>query len=285
MNEQFFIYNGIFFHSTEPVISAGSSSLRYGDGLFETMRMQEGKILNYNFHCERLFHGMEILQFEVPEYFSADFFLNAANILLLKNFHGKNAKIRLMIFRNDGSIFDAENTFLGYILETFPLFEKIELNENGLVIDVFPDAGKSCDRFSNLKSNNYLTSVMAGLFANKNKLNDAIILNAFGRVCESAVSNIFIINGNKIFTPPLSEGCVAGISRRMMLEKLSFKNFIVTEKKLLTEELFAADELFLTNSIQPVRWVKSFGAKKYQNKKIKEIFKTIIENYQINQQK
>jgi branched-chain amino acid aminotransferase len=280
MNGHFFCYDGNFFLSGEPVISAGNRSLRYGDGLFETMRMQEGRILNYDFHLERLFQGMKILQFEVPEYYSPDFFLDAANKLLLKNFSGKNARIRLMVFRGEGGIFDPENHFPHYILETFFLSEKMKLNENGLVVDVFPDAAKSCDLFSNLKSNNYLTSVMAGLFANKNKLDDAIILNAFGRVCESAISNIFIVKGNNIFTPPLSEGCVAGVTRRWMLEKFCLKNFVVTEKNLSTDELLAADEFFLTNSIQPVRWVKSFGAKKYKNEIAKKIFEYIYEKYQ-----
>jgi branched-chain amino acid aminotransferase len=183
-----------------------------------------------------------------------------------------------MVFRSAGGIFEAENNFPDYILETFPLSEKIGLNENGLVIDAFPDARKSCDLFSNLKSNNYLVSVMAGLFAKKNNLNDAIILNAPGRVCESAISNIFILNGNNIFTPPLSEGCVAGVMRRWMLEKFSYKSYSVNEKNLSINELLAADEVFLTNSIQPIRWVKRFRQRTYENEKIKEIFRNIYES-------
>jgi branched-chain amino acid aminotransferase len=278
MNGHFFIYNGQFFLSGTPVISAGNRALRYGDGLFETIRMSKGRILNMEFHFERLFSGMNILQFNIPEYFSPEFFVQKVNELLLKNFHGENARIRLMIFRGEGGIFDSENHTCDYIIETWPLSEKIELNEDGLIVDIFPDARKSCDPFSNLKSNNYLPSLMAGLFAKKNKLNDAIILNAFDRVCESAIANIFIIKDVNIYTPPLSEGCVAGIMRRWILEKFPFKNYNVIEKNFSIDDLLMADEVFLTNSIQLIRWVKKIRKKNYGNEKVKEIFQCVIQN-------
>ena len=98
-----------------------------------------------------------------------------------------------MIFRGNGGIFDPENNFQIILLKAGRLHTGMQLNENGLVIDVFPGAKKSCDSFSNLKSNNYLPYVMAGLYAKKNKLNDCIVLNSFDRICDSAIANIFII--------------------------------------------------------------------------------------------
>ena len=278
MNEHFFIYNDQFFLSGKPVISAGNRSLRYGDGLFETMRMHEGRILNIDFHFDRLFSGLNLLQFENLKSFVPHHLIKKINDLLSKNSHGKNARIRLMVFRGNGGIFDAENNFPNYIIETWTLPEKIELNENGLIVDIFPDARKSCDQFSNLKSNNYLPFAMAGLFAKKNKLNDAIVLNAPDRVCESVIANIFIIKDENIFTPPLSEGCVAGVMRRWMLEKFSFKNYIIIEKILSIDDVLNADEFFLTNSIHPIRWVQNFRGKMFENKKVKGIFQYILQN-------
>ena len=280
MDEHFFIYNDRFFLAGQPVISAGNRALRYGDGLFETMRMDKGRILNIEFHFDRLFVGLSLLQFENRKTFTPDFLARKINTLLIKNNHEKNARIRLMVFRGDGGIFDAENNLPNYIIETWPLAEKIELNENGLIVDVFPDAGKSCDQFSNLKSNNYLPSVMAGLFAKKNKLDDAIVLNAFDRVCESAIANIFIIKDENIYTPPLSEGCVAGVMRRWMLEEFSLKNYVVVEKKLSINEVLNADEFFLTNSIHLVRWVKSFRWKVYENVGVEEIFEHVLKKFE-----
>ncbi len=277
MNEHFFVFNGRFFRVGEPVISARNRALLYGDGLFETMRMQRGVILNKEFHFERLFHGMKLLQFDIPQGFTTDFFINAANELLLKNGHGENARIRLMVFRGEGGIFDNENNFPNYILETWPLSEKIELNKKGLIVDVFADLKKSTDPFSNIKSNSYLPSVMAGKFAQKNNLDDAVLLNVFGRICETSISNIFIIKDNAIFTPPLSEGCIAGIMRRFMLEKFSSEKYPVWEKELSMEDLLTADELFLTNSLFLLKWVKRFRNKDYTNEKVKEIFESIVQ--------
>ena len=272
MNEHFFIYNNEFFREGVPVIKPQNRSFRYGDGLFETMRMHEGKILNMDFHFERLLAGMRLLQMEIPGFFSVKFFTDTVNELLIKNSIFQNARIRLMVFRGEEPIYEIENNSVNYLIETFPLPGKIQINEEGLVIDVFLAGGKSCDIFSNVKSNNYLTSLMAARFASKNNLDEAIILNAFGRVCESAIANIFIIKNNMIITPPLSEGCVAGVMRRWILEKLSLKNLKIEEKELSLEDLLSADELFLTNSIQPVRWVKQFRDKFYTHQNSKAIF-------------
>jgi branched-chain amino acid aminotransferase len=181
----------------------------------------------------------------------------------------------MMVFRGDGNVYDTENNDANIIIETFELNDTIELNENGLVADIFTGAKKSCDPFSNLKSNNALASVMARLFAKQNNLDDTIILNCYNRVCESSIANVFIIKDEKIFTPPLSEGCIAGTLRRWMLGNFSSKKYVVSEKNLSVDDLFQADELFLTNSIQPIRWVKNIGEKIYDNRITKEIFKEV----------
>ena len=278
MKEHFFIYNSEFFRVGMPVISIQNRSFRYGDGLFETMRMYNGKIINADFHFERLFAGMRVLEFETPPKFSATYSTDAVNELLLKNSIFKYAKIRLMVFRGDEGIFEIENNSTNYIIEAFPFSEKIELNEKGVELDIFPDGGKSISRFSNLKSNNYLSLVMAARFAKTNNLDDAIILNDFERVCESSIANIFIIKGSEIFTPLLSEGCVAGTMRRWFLEKFELKNYMVAEKALSINDLLNADELFLTNSLYLLKWVKKIRNKTYTNLKIKEIFKEVIQN-------
>jgi branched-chain amino acid aminotransferase len=152
------------------------------------------------------------------------------------------------------------------------------LNEDGLAVDIFPDARKSCDLFSNIKSNNYLPYVMAGLFAKKNQLSDTIILNSHERVCETSTANIFIVKDNNIYTPPLSEGCVAGTIRRRILEKVSLENYRVSEKILSIDDVLEADEFFFTNAIHPVRWVKNFRNKTYENRIVKEIYQSLVKN-------
>jgi branched-chain amino acid aminotransferase len=277
MKEHFFIYNNKVYPANFAVITSGNRSLRYGDGLFETMKMVKGQIINKEFHFERLFNGLSLLQFEIPKIFNAPFLEKKINRIAVKNKHTNVTRIRLMLFRGNGGIFDPENLLPNYIIETSSLPLENQLNETGLVIDVFPDAKKSCDLFSNLKSNNYLPYVMAGLFAKKNKLNDCIVLNSFERICDSAIANIFIIDDNNIYTPPLTEGCVAGTMRRWMLERFDLKKYPVSEKKLSVNDVLNADEFFLTNSISHLRWVKKFRDKNYSNRKIKEIYSHILQ--------
>lgn len=277
MTELFFIYNNRFYPANTPVISSGNRSLRYGDGLFETMKLTKGNIINKDFHFERLFKGLNILEFKIPKTLNTSFFEKKINELVIKNKHFTSARIRLMIFRGSGGILDPENLHPNYIIESWSLNNERSLNENGLVVDVFTDAKKSCDIFSNIKSNNYLPYVMAGLYAKKNKLNDCIVLNCFDRVCDSAIANIFIIEKDTIFTPPLSEGCVAGIMRRWMLEKFTLKIYKIIEKPLSINDILNADEFFLTNSIYRLRWVKSFREKKYANNISKEIYNYILQ--------
>ena len=278
MTELFFIYNNKFYPANTPVISSGNRSLRYGDGLFETMKIIKGKIINKEFHFERLFNGLALLQFDLPQNFSSIFLEKKINEIVKKNKHSASARIRLMIFRGDGGIFDPENLHPNYIIESWPLLNEMQINENGLIVDVFPGAKKSCDSFSNLKSNNYLPYLMAGLYAKKNKINDCVVLNSFGRVCDSAIANIFIIKKDKIFTPPLSEGCVAGVMRRWMLEKFYLKKYNILEKNISINDIENADEFFLTNSIYNLRWVKNFKEKNYSNKISKEIYSYILQH-------
>lgn len=276
MVEHFFCYNNRFYSADIAVINPGNRSLRYGDGLFETMKMVDGKIINKDFHFERLFNGLFILQFDVPKNFTPSFLEEKIKATASKNKHNHATRIRLMIFRGNGGIFDPENLLPNYIIETFVLPNN-QLNENDLIVDIFPDSKKSCDIFSNLKSNNYLPYVMAGLYAKKNKLDDSIVLNSLDRICDSAIANIFIIEGNNIYTPPLAEGCVAGIMRRWMLEKFSMEKYTVSEKNLSINDLLTADEFFLTNSIYHLRWVKQFREKRYGNKISKEIYEHILQ--------
>ncbi len=277
MNEQFFIFNNKFYDNDSFVISPSNRGLRYGDGLFETMKSIKGKIINEDFHFERLFTGLALLKFEIPKAFNKDFILNKIKELCTKNKHNEVARIRLMIIRGSGGIFDPENLFPNYIIESWKLAGTSELNVNGLVIDLLPGAKKSCDSFSHLKSNNYLPYIMAGLYAKENKLNDCIVLNSFERICDSAIANVFIIKGNEIITPPLSEGCVAGTMRRWMLEKFNLEDYKVVEKKLEEDDLLHADECFLTNSIYYLRWVKNFRDKKYTNTSVKKIYNHILQ--------
>jgi branched-chain amino acid aminotransferase len=234
-------FNGSYIHSEESFINADNRGLRYGDGLFETIKVADNKIHLASYHFERLFSSMKTLQFDIPEFFTAENLSEQILSLCEKNDHQDSARVRVIVFRGNGKLFDAENNFPNYIIQTEEIpNKKFSINENGLVVDIFEDGRKSCDKFSNIKSNNFLIYAMAAIYAKKNQLDDCFILNSYDRVCESTISNIFCIKDKIIYTPALSEGCVAGIMRRFLLEKIPDLSFLMLMKfslQILFQEL------------------------------------------------
>lgn len=262
----FLFYNGKISKTGKPLLSPDNRSFRYGDGFFSTMKMVNGKIQLSDYHFERLFSSLELLQFQKPVYFTREYLEEQAVTLAKKNYHHKLARIRLTVFRGDGGLYDVDNHFPHHLIQSWALKPaNNHLNENGLVIDVFKDAKKVCDLFSPVKSNNYLSYVMAALWAKQHKLNDAVLLNPYNRIADSTIANVFIVKDGIVRTPALTEGAVDGVMRRHILHSLRKENMPVEETELTVDDLKEAAEIFLTNSIYGIRWVKQFGESGYTN--------------------
>lgn len=271
----YFNHNGKIIAADVPVIPASDHSYRYGDGLFETMKVIGGEISLANLHFDRLFSGLKILKIEPSVFFTREKIAGEITTLCKKNNCEKKARVRFSVSRGSGGLNDCDNHF-SYLIECWPLSPAIDSwNENGLVIDIFPDARKPIDQFSNLKSANYLPYVMAAIWAKENKLNEALVLNAANRVCDATTANIFWVKEGEIFTPNLGEGCVAGVMRKHILDFILLKptlGFQLKEAVCDEGEIFNADEIFLTNSIHGIRWVKQCGKKIYSNKVTSKIY-------------
>lgn len=260
----FIVYNGQFLSADKPLFTADNRSFRYGDGIFETMKLYQQKILLADLHFERLLASMRLMRFEAPSYYTPDYFSGLIRELCQKNNVSRLARIRLTVFRADGGLYDPENHFPHFLIQAWELRKSIfELNSSGLVIDVYPDAQKSCDKLANLKSNNCLPYIMAAMHAKEQRLNDCLLLNAKKRVADATIANVFVVKGKTIFTPPLTEGAVCGVMRKALLGLES--NFSIKEKPLTIEELEEADEVFLTNAIYGIRWVGRFRETAYGN--------------------
>ena len=270
-------YNGRFYQTNDLLISANNRSFRYGDGFFETMKIIDGKIVLRDYHFERLFSSLELLQFDKPDYFTPQYLEEQITELVLKNKHSKLARIRLMIFRGDGELYGTQNNFPNYIIQTWERKETYnQLNKDGFVIDIFKDARKACDNYSHVKSNNYLPYIMASLWAQKNKLNDAIVLNAYDRIADTTIANIFILKDGIIKTPLLTEGCVSGVMRRHLLKCMRDEGMPVEETSLTVEDIMQAREVFLTNAGYGIRWVKQCAKSEYRNEFAEMLYKKFI---------
>ncbi len=268
----FINYNGKFIDGSNPIIQANNRGFRFGDGIFETMKLKKGKIIFLDEHLSRLWQGLKRFQFDLPKLFTPDYLESQILALVQKNKHSA-ARIRLTVFRGNGGLYDPENLYPNFIIESWDLPETNgDLNENGLQCILFKDALKSIDLYSNLKHNNYLPYLMGAIQAKKMKCNDAIIFNSNFNICDSTIANVFLIKENIIYTPALSEGCIAGVMREFIINELRKNNFNVVEQTISERELANADEVFLTNSIYNMRWVSAIDSFNYQNKMTREIY-------------
>lgn len=274
---EYFIYNGKTYKEESPILSVNSRGLRYGDGLFETIKSIKGELQFIDEHLARLWKGLQVLQFNIPKHFTPEYLQDEIFALLKKNSHEKMARIRLTVFRGDGGLYDEINHKPHYLLQSWPLVDDAgEWNSNGLVLGIYTDVKKSCDILSNLKHNNFLPYSMAAIHAKTKKWNDAVLENTEGGVCDTTIANLFLIKDGVIYTPALAQGCIAGIIRKFLINRLTAANYKIIEGRLTGDDLDAADEVFLTNSIYNLRWVQSLGEKKYTNIQTQKIYTTVF---------
>jgi branched-chain amino acid aminotransferase len=270
--------NGKWLNEAKANISINNRSFRYGDGVFETIRLSNGQVLLWQHHWDRLSSALQTLQFQVPSFFTATYLQQQVLELTHKNGHQQLARIRLTIFRGNGGLYDPENHFPNCLIQSWPLNEALQSpNTNGLVIGIYQNGLKAADGLANLKSNNYLLYAMAALHARQQHWNDALVLNHRGTLADATIANLFILKDGMAITPPLSDGPVAGTMRRHLLEQLPAIGFEVKEQSLVPEDLLLADEVFLTNAIYGIKWVQRLEEKSYGCRQTTGIYQQIIQ--------
>lgn len=263
---KYFIYNEAILKSGKLIFSADNRSYRYGDGCFETMKITNGDIALSHYHFERFFSSLNTLKLKSATYFTHGYLTEQIKNLAAKNNHSHLARIRLTVFRNDNNPEENKDCSSSYTIQTWQLNEEtLKFNKAGLITALFKDAKKTCDNFSHIKSNNYLPYTMASIWARENKLDDAFLLNSFNRIADASIANIFIVKNGKIKTPALNEGCIAGVMRRHLIKCIKEENIPFEEGLIETEDLPEAHEIFLTNAIRGIRWVKQFDKSNYSN--------------------
>lgn len=259
-------YNGKLLAAGTPFLDAGSRAFRYGDGLFETMLVQDQHIRLASYHFDRLAAGMRFLRFHTPPGFTRERLSEELLELCKRNDHSHLSRVRLVVFRNQGDIFDPAGSDPHYVIESWPLPEDSPgLPPQGLAIDVFPEGHKACGALANLKSNNYLLYLLAARYAGEQGLDDCLVLNSRETVADTAIANLFYFRAGRCYTPPLSDGGVAGVMRRHLLTVMPQAGFSVEERTVTVDDLLAADEVFLTNAIRGIRWVAVFREARYKN--------------------
>jgi len=261
------IFNGHLISIYEPAISFTNRAFRYGDALFESIRICNGKIMFLKDHMARVKLGMIILRYNMPAEFTSDNIEILIKHLADKNKVGENARVRLTVFRNEGGFYTPETNDISFLIEAEKLETNgYELNQRGMWADIYADIRKPINKLSNIKSSNALLYVMAGLAKTSMKLDDCFLVNEHRNICESINSNIFVVKNGTLQTAPLSEGCVDGIMRKQVFKLASANKILCFETPITVNTLMNGDELFLSNSIHGIQWVGQFKNKFYTNK-------------------
>jgi branched-chain amino acid aminotransferase len=268
---EYFIFNGKLERTSNPVLTVSTRGLRYGDGLFETIRYANEQLHLIHAHLHRLWSGMEALQFDIPGLFTPESIIRDIQSLIKKNRHNR-ARIRLTVFRGDGGLYDPVSHRPQVIIESceLPAYSSLA-HQHGLWVGIYQELRKTTDPINNVKHNNCLPYILGARYAQTNRLNDALILNTNNQVCDSTIANLFLLKNNRLYTPALSEGCVAGVFRQAVIDCLRSTDWAVVEKSISIEEARSADELFLTNAIRLIRPVQQLEDRSYPSTIIPQI--------------
>ncbi len=265
-HHSYILFNGESFPADQNIIHHTNRAFRFGDSLFESIHCLGTRPQFLENHWARLSQGMKVLKMDPGKEFSLKSVDHNIEKLLNKNRIFKGARIRLSVFRDEGGLYTPEHNTISWIMESMPLdHEKFELNQKGLHIDIFDEVHKPVDILSNLKTGNALIYILAGIYRKENKLDDCLILNQYGRIAESISSNVYIVSGDTVITPPLSEGCIAGTMRHTMLDLISRAGYHIMERGLLEKNLLEAEEVFITNAVRGVQWIGAYKDKRYFN--------------------
>jgi branched-chain amino acid aminotransferase len=261
----FINFNGEILSSDNKLLTVANRAFRYGDGLFESMRLMKGQLRFAELHADRLQRGMKALKIDGYSQMDTWFLKEKVEQLASRN-KTRHGRLRLTVYRDSEGLYTPTQNKMGYCLELTPMDEpRYFLNDKGLIMDIFTELKKPTNYLSNIKTCNSLIYVLAGIFKTQNKLDDTFLLNQDGNLCEAGSSNIFVWYNSHLYTPALSEGCVEGVMRQVVIKLAKQTGIPFTEAQINPDILYEADEVFLTNAAKGIQWVMGFGVKRYFN--------------------
>lgn len=240
---------------------------RLGDALFETLKVVNSKIYFWEDHYLRLMAAMRIIRMEIPMTFTMEFLeTQILQLLQTKNLAHAPVRVRLTVYREgEGHYLPATNT-VSYIIEASPLpASPYTINTTPYTIELFKDHYVTPGLLSTLKTNNRILNIIGSIFAKENQYDNCLLLNQEKNVVEALNANLFIVTGNQVKTPPLTDGCLNGILRKQLLKLVPrLPGYTLHQASVSPFELQKADELFITNVITGIQPVTRYRKKEYR---------------------
>ncbi len=255
--------NGKMFPKSQAAVNVFDHGLLYGDGVFEGIRVYKGKIFKCEQHIRRLYGCAKAIRLDLDQHVTRDEMVKIQRDCIRAN-NITDGYIRLVVTRGIGTLglhpFKCPVPGVICIADQIQLFPP-ELYEQGMrvVVAKRPRIPIEC-LDPRIKSLNYLNNILAKIEAIDRGCLECIMLNTEGFVTEGSGDNIFIVKDGEIFTPPSEAGILEGITRKFVMEELApLAGVHVTEKEMRLEDVFAADEIFLTGSAAEVIAVTRIG--------------------------
>lgn len=269
-------YNGEILPSDNNLSSSNRAFL-YGDGVFETLKIVNSKILYLEDHYFRLMASMRIVRMKIPNNFTLEYLeTEILNLAKAENWEN-SARVRFTVFRNDGGFYLPTNNSVSFQIQVFPLENALySFSDAYYEVDLYKDFFISKQLLSTIKTTNKMINITGSIFADENDLQNCILLNNDKNVVEALNGNLFMLMGTKLITPPISEGCLNGIMRKQVLQiAKKIENIEVIEAVISPFDLQKADELFITNVISGIQPITKYRKKEYKTDLAKEILTSL----------
>ncbi|MEG0849327.1 MAG: aminotransferase class IV [Flavobacterium sp.] len=237
----------------------------YGDGVFETVKVINNKVLFLEDHYFRLMASMRVVRMEIPMNFTMEYFEEQILNLLKEKNISSSARARITVFRKDGGLYLPKSNEVSFLIHAVALEGTLyALNTAEYEVDLYKDFYVTKQLLSSIKTTNKMINVTGSIFAHENGLANCILLNDSKNVVEALQGNLFMLVGKKLITPPVSEGCLNGIMRKQILALAKkVEGIEITEEIISPFDLQKADELFLTNVITGIQPITKYRKKEF----------------------
>ncbi|MFT5252523.1 MAG: branched-chain amino acid aminotransferase [Flavobacteriales bacterium] len=259
-------FNGTIVTQDTNILTQNRAFL-YGDAVFETIKIIDGKILFLEDHYFRLMSSMRVVRMEIPMYFTMEYLEEQMLTLSKANGCIDSSRIRITVFRNDGGYYLPHTNDVSFLIHVSPIADKLYSFEKAIYeVDLFKDFYITKQLLSSIKTTNRMLNITASVYAHENGLDNCLLLNDTKNVVEAIQGNIFMVVGHKLITPPVSEGCLNGVMRKQVLSLAKkIHSLEVVEEIISPFDLQKADELFVTNVIKGIQSITKYRKKEFND--------------------
>jgi len=240
---RFVLHNDRIQEASETSLTPGQVGLLSGWGIFTTIKVSDGVLFAYERHWARLSRDSALLRVPMPVEPEA---LKRQLLELVEANQTRNATLRLVMVRNTGSMWAGPST--GRAVDIIALTADSKDWGNAVKLGYVEQARHAASPFSGTKILSWAYNLTWVEEAQERGLDEVVLLNEHGHVAECTSANIFAAAGNVVWTPPLSAGCLPGITREILLNEIHVPGIEIVEKDLTPSDLEAADEVFITST-------------------------------------